>query len=135
MSDAIAAGATLVLHRVGERGVMGGGVRVERVARRQEQRVGVARPHERNRVMHVPAARIVDAMREIRQAGDLAIMPVVEKVLAVERRPLLKEDLDVRRMSQLEDHVGTVVLRSQDARITRKPAGGERVHVEGSPVT
>jgi stress response protein YsnF len=56
----------------------------------------------------------------IRQEGDITIIPVVEEVVIVERRLVLKEEVRVRRLSTKEQHQETVVLRKQEAVVTRE---------------
>jgi stress response protein YsnF len=41
--------------------------------------------------------RIVETAPEIRTEGDVTILPVVEEVLVVEKRLVLKEELHIRR--------------------------------------
>ena len=50
-------------------------------------------------------------------------MPVVEEVVVVERRLLLREEVHIRRVRKAEQHTETVQLRVQDAVVTRTPAG------------
>jgi stress response protein YsnF len=52
--------------------------------------------------------------------GDITIIPVVEEIVVVERRLVLKEEVRVRRVSTKEQHQETVVLRQQEAVITRE---------------
>jgi stress response protein YsnF len=62
----------------------------------------------------------VEAVPPIRQEGDITIIPVVEEVVIVERRLVLKEEVRVRRVSTKEQHQETVVLRQQEAVVTRE---------------
>lgn len=61
-------------------------------------------------------------MPAITQEGDTTIIPVVEEILVVERRFLLKEEVHIRRVTTKQRHQETVVLRKQEALITRKEA-------------
>ena len=62
-------------------------------------------------------------MPSISQEGDTTIIPVVEEIVVVERRLVLKEEIRVRRVSTKEQHQETVVLREQEAVTTREEAG------------
>ncbi len=119
------AGEMLVLHRedavIDKRVVPGDTVRVETITRMHEQRVEIALMHEWIDIVHVPVGHFVDEVPDIRQEGDLIIMPVVEEVLVLERRLRLVEEVHIRRVDQIERRVETVVLRSQDAKVTRRP--------------
>ena len=75
------------------------------------------------RVEHVPIGRTVGAVPPIREEGDTTVLPVVEEVVVVERRLVLKEEIRIRRLRSTERHQETVTLRTQDAVVTRTEAG------------
>lgn len=74
---------------------------------------------ERVEIERIPIGHYVDVFPPVREEGDLTIMPVVEEVLVVERRYLLKEEVHIRRICTAERHRETVQLREQEAIITR----------------
>jgi len=78
--------------------------------------------HIRVEIERVPIGRTLDVAPAITQEGDTTIIPVVEEIVVVERRFLLKEEVHIRRMTTKERHQETVVLREQEALITRKEA-------------
>ncbi len=108
---------------VTRRRVEHGVVRVTAVTREHEQLVDEALTQERIEVERVPVGRTVDAVPPIREEGDTTVMPVVEEVVVVERRLVLKEEVRIRRVRSTERHRETVVLRTQEAVITRAEAG------------
>ena len=63
--------------------------------------------------------RTVTAFPPVREEGDTTIIPVVEEVLVIERRLVLKEEVHLRRVRVLETHEATVATRSQDVVVTR----------------
>ena len=63
-------------------------------------------------------------MPAIRQEGDVTIVPVVEEIVVVERRLMLKEELHVRRVRSTHRHEETVTLRYQEAEVVRRPLDG-----------
>ena len=75
-------------------------------------------------VTTVPVGRRIDAMPAIRQEGDVTIVPVVEEIVVVERRLMLKEELHVRRVRSTHRHEETVTLRYQEAEVVRRPLDG-----------
>ena len=106
-------------------------VRVATVTHEHEQLVDEALTHERVEIEHVPIGRTVEAVPPVREEGDTTIFPVMEEVVVVERRLVLKEEIRIRRLRSTERHQETVVLRTQDAVITRteaapQPAGDLR---------
>ena len=81
---------------------------VEQVLERQE--VAVTR---------IPVNRTVDTRPEIRHEGDTMIVPLVEEVLVVEKRLILREELHIQtRVIQRTENI-PVTLRSEEAVVTR----------------
>ena len=97
-------------------------VRVAVITHRRDHLVDESLSHERVEIEHVPVGRYVDAVPPVREEGDLTIMPVVEEVVVVERKLLLREEVHIRRVRATEQHVETVQLRQQEAVVTRTPA-------------
>ena len=112
---------------VTRRRVAGSTVRVATVTREREQLVDEALTHERVEVERVPIGRVVDAVPPVREEGDTTVMPVVEEVVVVERRLVLKEEIRIRRVRTTERHRESVALRTQEAVITRVEAGLQAV--------
>jgi stress response protein YsnF len=76
--------------------------------------------HVRVEIERVPIDRTVEVAPPTRQEGDITIIPVVEEIVVVERRLVLKEEVRVRRVSTKEQHQETLVLRQQEAVVTRE---------------
>lgn len=106
---------------VGRRIVERASVRIATVTRSHDRLVEEELTHRRVEIVHVPVGRFVDAVPPVREDGDLTILPVVEEVVIVERRLLLKEEVHIRRVQQTAQHVETIVLRTQEAVVTRIP--------------
>jgi stress response protein YsnF len=75
--------------------------------------------HTHVEVTTVPIGRAVDAIPAVREEGDVTIFPVMEEVLVVERRLMLKEEVHVRKVRTIERHQETVTLRFQEAVVSR----------------
>jgi stress response protein YsnF len=73
----------------------------------------------------VPIGRAIEVVPSISHEGDITIIPVVEEIVVVERRLVLKEEIRIRRVSTKEQHQETVVLREQEAVITREEADSQ----------
>lgn len=71
-------------------------------------------------ITRVPIDRHVDAPPEIRTEGDVVIVPVVEEVLVVEKRLVLREELHIRRSVTTEHVEMPVKLRRQQAVVERQ---------------
>ncbi len=74
-------------------------------------------------VTRVPIDRYVDAAPAVRTEGDVTIVPVIEEVLVIEKRLLLKEEVHITRTVHSEVVEQTVPLRRQRAVIERHEAG------------
>jgi uncharacterized protein (TIGR02271 family) len=75
--------------------------------------------HDRVEIERVPIGRTVDSIPPVREEGDTTIIPVVEEVLVIERRLVLKEEVHLRRLRVRQSHAATVVTRHQDVIVTR----------------
>jgi stress response protein YsnF len=76
-------------------------------------------------IERVPIGRQVDAIPPVREEGITTVVPVMEEVVVMERRLILTEEIRVTRVRSTEHHRESVVLRKQDAVITRTEAGPE----------
>ena len=65
--------------------------------------------------------RVVDAAPAIRQEGDTIIVPVVEEIMVVEKRLLLKEEIHIRRQQVVQHIRQPVRLRSEEVSLEREP--------------
>ena len=74
-------------------------------------------------VTRVLVNRTVETAPAVRTEGDLTIIPVVEEVLVIEKRLLLKEEVHIRRTTRDEEIETTVPLRRQRAIVERHDAG------------
>ena len=107
---------------VSKRQVVTGRVRVETVTHEHEQLVDAQLARERVEVERVAIGKPIDAIPAVRQDGDTTIIPVVEEVLVVERRLVLKEEIHIHRVRTTEQHQERVTLRRQEAVVTRLPS-------------
>jgi uncharacterized protein (TIGR02271 family) len=110
---------------VSKRAVETGRVRVARVTHEREQTIDELLTSVAVDVSRTPIGQPVDTIPSVREEGDTIVIPVVEEVLVVERRLFLKEEVRVRRVRTTEQHRETVMLRHQEAVVTRLPAEPE----------
>jgi hypothetical protein len=68
-------------------------------------------------VERVPVNRIVDGPVQTRQEGDVMIVPVVEEVVTVQKRLLLKEEVRIRRRRTEVREPRRVVVDGEEIRI------------------
>jgi len=99
-----------------------GRVRVATRTREREALIHEDLARECVEIETVPMGLRIDAMPETRQEGDTTIIPIVEEILVVERRLVLKEEVRIRRVHTTESHKEWVMLRYQEAVVTRHPS-------------
>ena len=76
-------------------------------------------------VERVPVGREVDEPQQVREEGDVLIVPVHEEVLVVRKQLVLKEELHLRRTEEVRTESVDVELRGQKAVIEREETGEE----------
>jgi stress response protein YsnF len=76
---------------------------------------------ERVEVERLPMGQVVPKIPDVRTEGDVTIIPVVEETIVVQRQLVLKEEVRIRRIRETQNYRENVVLRQQEAVITRVP--------------
>jgi len=105
--------------KVGKRQVVKGRVRVRTETETVETAARAELEGETVEVTRVPCERYVDEAPPVRTEGDVTILPVVEEVLVVETRLLLKEEIHLRRTKTRETVEIPATLRRQRAIVER----------------
>jgi stress response protein YsnF len=111
--------------RLDKREVVTGRVRVRTVVDVVEEMARASLDEETVEVTRVPVDRVVDEAPGIRTEDDVTIVPILEEVLVVEKRLVLKEELHIRRQTRSEEVQVPVQLRKQRAVVERLPGGRE----------
>ncbi|MGH8301144.1 MAG: YsnF/AvaK domain-containing protein [Steroidobacteraceae bacterium] len=117
---------------VHKRTVEKGRVRIRTVVEESTRWVTDSLTSEHVQVERVPVEREVEAVPPIRQEGDTTIIPVVDEVLVIERRLVLREELHVRKERRVEKVEEPVTLRTMHAVVERemRPSGTESTGAE-----
>lgn len=68
-------------------------------------------------VERVPVGRVVSEAPPTRQEGDTLIVPILEEILVVEKRLILKEELHIRKHSSERMEKHKVSLRTEHVEI------------------
>lgn len=106
---------------VAKQRIVTGRLSVSTVTRQSEVLVDELLKQERVEVDRSLVNRPIDQMPAVREEGDVLIIPVVEEVLVVERRLILKEEIRLRRIQETARHHEFLKVRKQEAIITRNP--------------
>ena len=104
---------------VAKRRVVTGQVKVGTITRESEQLVEELLEHEHVEVERTAIGKQVDKAPPVREEGDTLIIPILEEIVVVERRLLLKEEVRIRRTREKQPYQERVVVRKQEAVITR----------------
>ena len=99
--------------------VEAGGVRIKKIVHEREEVVDQPLIREEVQVKRVPINRVVDGPVPVRHVGDTMVISLLEEVLVVEKRLMLKEELHITK-DKVETHKPQrVILRSEEATIER----------------
>lgn len=99
--------------------IVTGRVRISRVTHEHGQLLNEALVREQIEINRTPIGQLIEAMPPIRQEGDVIVIPIVEEILVVERRLVLKEEVRVRRVRTSKNYGERVMLRRQEAVVSR----------------
>lgn len=114
---------------VGRRVVETGRVRIAKSVTEKVETVDQPLLHEHVEIDRVPVGRVVEAAPPIRYEDDTMIIPLVEEVLVVEKRLVLREELRVRRRQDIVHRPQQITLRREDLtwdreQVENPPNGG-----------
>lgn len=71
-------------------------------------------------VERVPVGREIESVPPVREDGDTVVIPVVEEILVVEKRLVLKEEVRLKRVRSVEHMDEPVRLRVMEAVVERE---------------
>jgi uncharacterized protein (TIGR02271 family) len=124
MPDPQSADATLPLVEeqlsVEKRKVETGRVRISTVVDERQEWVRENLIREEVSIERVRMERLVDQPPPMRQDGDMLIIPLVEEVLVVEKKLMLREELRIRTQRHTDKIEQPVTLKSTRAVIQRE---------------
>jgi uncharacterized protein (TIGR02271 family) len=105
---------------VGKRTVETGCLRVNKTVREEEQVIDPPLLRTDAVVEHVPINRPIQSIPPIRRDGPTTIVPVVEEVLVVEKRLVLREELHITQRTSEYHNPQRVVLRHEEVNLQRE---------------
>ncbi len=103
--------------RVEKREFESGKVVVHKTVVERDEAVEILLRQQDLSVERVPVGRVVSEAPQTRQEGDTLIVPILEEVLVVEKRLMLKEELHIRKQSSERTEHQTIRLRSEQVKI------------------
>lgn len=107
--------------KVDRRQVESGRVTVTTKIGVRQENVDVELTSDQIEVRRIPVGREVDGPVEVREEGDVTIIPVLEEVLVVRKKLILREEVHVRRRSSRRRETHQVDVRYEEPVIERFP--------------
>jgi uncharacterized protein (TIGR02271 family) len=98
-----------------------GRVRVTKHVREHEETADTPLFREEVQVERVPVNQMVEERPSIREEGEITIVPVIEEVLVVQKKLMLKEELHIKRVRTEFHQPKKVVLRGEEVTIEHLP--------------
>lgn len=111
--------------QVEKRRVESGGVRIKKIVHEREEIVDEPLIREEVQVKRVPINRVVEGPIPVRHVGNTMIVSLLEEVLVVEKRLMLKEELHITKGEVETYKPQRVMLRSEEATVERVDAAGQ----------
>jgi uncharacterized protein (TIGR02271 family) len=96
-----------------------GKVRITKVVHEHEEEVNTSRVLEEITIERVTLNRMVDTPVSMRQEGDTFIIPLLEEVVVVEKRLMVKEELRITKRRIEEPASQQVTLRREEVIVER----------------
>ncbi|HEY5868407.1 MAG TPA: YsnF/AvaK domain-containing protein [Candidatus Tectomicrobia bacterium] len=106
---------------VRKRRVETGTVRLTKVVYEREVQVDEPLSREEVEVTRVPMQRVVDGPVPVREEQGTTILSVVEEVLVVEKRWMLREEIHIRTRRTETHQPQPITLRSEEVQVERVP--------------
>ncbi|HWS90159.1 MAG TPA: YsnF/AvaK domain-containing protein [Pyrinomonadaceae bacterium] len=108
---------------VQKRKVEAGGVRIRKTVSEREEVVDEPLMREEVHVRRVPVNKVVDGPVPVRHVGDTMIVSLLEEVLVVEKRLMVKEELHITKEQVESYRPQRVRLRTEEAVVERVEDG------------
>jgi uncharacterized protein (TIGR02271 family) len=115
---------------VQKRKVEAGGVRIRKTVTEREEVVDEPLMREEVQVKRVPVNKVVEGPVPVRHVGNTMIVSLLEEVLVVEKRLMLKEELHITKEQVESYRPQRVRLRTEEA-VVERVEDGRGGYVEG----
>jgi uncharacterized protein (TIGR02271 family) len=106
--------------RIRRRAVETGRVRIHKQVRTTEETLNVPYARDHVQVERVPVGQVLMEPASVRYEGDTLVIPVMEEVVVVEKRLLLREEIRVTKVREESQHQETVTLHSEEVTVERE---------------
>jgi len=100
---------------IARRKVLTGGVRVHKTVSERTETINEPTLREQLEVQRVEINRVVESAPPVRYEGDTMIVPLVEEVLVVEKRLVLREEIRILKRRDTVQNPQQIVVRREEA--------------------
>ena len=114
--------------QIDKKAVETGRVRIIKTVREEQVEVDRSLTREQADVRRVEVNQFIHDVPNVRQEGDTLIVPIIEEVLVIEKRLMLKEELHITRRRAVEPHSQVMTLRTEEATVERVPGEHPQTH-------
>jgi uncharacterized protein (TIGR02271 family) len=94
-------------------------VRIEKTVNERQEVLERPTVREEVQIERVRVDRPVDGPVAVRHEGDTVVIPLLEEEVVTQKRLVLREEIRITKRQTREDRTETVVLRSEEAVISR----------------
>lgn len=96
-------------------------VELHRTTHSRDELLETELTRENVEILHIPRGEVVndDSLPQVRQEGDVLIIPVIEEEVEIIRRKVLKEEVHIIKHQATEKFRQSVTLRNQEVTITK----------------
>lgn len=117
--------------RIARKKVLTGGVRVHKTVSERTETINEPTLREQLEVQRVAVNQVVESAPPVRYEGDTMIVPLVEEVLVVEKRLVLREEIRILKRRDTVQNPQQIVVRREEATLEQiKPDGGVVTNTE-----
>ena len=99
-----------------------GEVQVSTVTHLRDIAIDEALISQHANIERIAIGHVVETAPDVREEDGVLIIPILEEIVVVERRLVLKEEVRIRRSTSTHQHQETVTVREQEAVVTRTHA-------------
>lgn len=119
----------------GTREVQTGSVRIRKEVERIQKKVEMPTIRDVVSVSRIPVNRVITSIPEMREEGDILIVPVVEEEIVVHKQLILKEEIHIQRRRVKDNAIKSVTLNREHATVERLDSAGEVIASSKPPTS
>jgi uncharacterized protein (TIGR02271 family) len=102
-----------------------GRVRVRKLVQEHSEQIDTPVLREEVQVERVPRNQILDQPAAVRYEGEVMIIPVMEEVLVIEKRLMLREEVHITKQRSRTSESREIPLRREEVVVERLEPSGE----------